>query len=204
MMKCRLECLSTRKSILPPLMSATALATSGVTVPVLGFGIRLRGPSTLPRRPTLPMSSGEATAASKSTQPSEIRAIRSSSPTTSAPAARAASARSPVANTTTRAVLPVPWGRLTEPRTIWSALRGSTERRRATSTVASVLEGLVSLARRIASTGEYRSSPIAALAALYALLRCAICVLLLVQSWSADRARPCHWKGVGVGVSPRR
>ena len=44
---------------------ATALAGLGVTVPVFGFGMRPRGPSTLPRRPTLPMSSGVETAESK-------------------------------------------------------------------------------------------------------------------------------------------
>ena len=69
MMKCRLAWRSTRNSILPPLMSVTALATSGVTVPVFGFGIRPRGPSTRPRRPTLPIMSGVATTASKSSQP---------------------------------------------------------------------------------------------------------------------------------------
>ncbi|CFE44108.1 Uncharacterised protein [Mycobacterium tuberculosis] len=53
MTKCRLACLSTRKLILPPLMSATALATSAVTVPVFGLGIRPRGPSTRAMRPTL-------------------------------------------------------------------------------------------------------------------------------------------------------
>src|SRR5450756_1249618 len=54
MMKWRLACLSERNSILPPLISVTALVTSIVTVPVLGLGMRPRGPSTLPRRPTLP------------------------------------------------------------------------------------------------------------------------------------------------------
>src|SRR4051812_24063698 len=58
MMKCRLACRSTRNSILPPLMSVTALTTSGVTVPVFGLGIRPRGPRTRPRRPTLPIMSG--------------------------------------------------------------------------------------------------------------------------------------------------
>ena len=66
MMKWRLECRSTRNSILPPLMSVTALATSTVTVPVFGFGIRPRGPSTRPSRPILPIMSGVATTASKS------------------------------------------------------------------------------------------------------------------------------------------
>src|SRR3954453_12687272 len=60
MMKCRFACRSTRNSIFPPLMSETALATSGVTVPVFGFGIRPRGPRTRPRRPTFPIMSGVA------------------------------------------------------------------------------------------------------------------------------------------------
>ena len=79
--------------------------------------------------------------------------IRSSLPTLSAPAAMASSALSPVAKTITRTVLPVPWGRLTVPRTIWSALRGSTPRRIATSTVPSNLEGLASRAMFTASSG---------------------------------------------------
>src|SRR5262249_27681431 len=44
--------LSTRNSTLPALISWIAFRTSVVTVPVLGFGIKPRGPSTLPRRPT--------------------------------------------------------------------------------------------------------------------------------------------------------
>ncbi len=44
------------------------LATSGVTVPALGLGIRPRGPRTLPRRPTTPIMSGVATTTSKSIQ----------------------------------------------------------------------------------------------------------------------------------------
>ena len=92
-------------------------------------------------------------AASKSRKPSWIRAIRSSAPTTSAPAASASAAFVPEAKTITRAVLPVPCGRLTVPRTIWSALRGSTPSRIATSTVASYLVVEVSLASRAASSG---------------------------------------------------
>jgi hypothetical protein len=38
----------------------TAPATSGVTVPTFGFGIRLRGPRILPRRPTSGIMSGVA------------------------------------------------------------------------------------------------------------------------------------------------
>ena len=151
--KCRFPFLSTRNSILPPLMSLTALPTSGVTVPVLGLGIRPRGPSTRPSRPTLPIMSGVATTASKSRKPPWIRSIRSSEPTKSALAALASSARSPVANTSTRAVLPVPFGRLTVPRTIWSCLRGSTPSRRATSTVGSNFVTLPALAMLTASAG---------------------------------------------------
>ncbi len=88
-------------------------------------------------RPTLAIWSGVAIAASKSKKPPWIFSIRSSLPTTSAPADSASAAFSPAANTATLTVLPVPCGRLTVPRTIWSALRGSTPSRIATSTVAS-------------------------------------------------------------------
>src|SRR6266516_1449737 len=172
MMKWRLPCRSVLNSILPPLISVTALATSGVTVPVFGFGIRPRGPSTRPRRPTLPIMSGVATTASKSRKPPWMRSIMSSEPTKSAPAARASSARSPVANASTRAVLPVPWGRLTVPRTIWSALRGFTPSRSATSTVGSNLADEVFLASATASAGLYSLVwSICSAAARYALLR---------------------------------
>src|ERR687896_666667 len=49
---CTMPVLSTRNSTLPALISLIACATFGVTVPVFGFGMRPRGPSTLPRRPT--------------------------------------------------------------------------------------------------------------------------------------------------------
>ena len=153
MTKCTLACLSTRNSIFPPLISSTALAGFGVTVPVFGFGIRPRGPSTLPRRPTWPMSSGVETAESKLVQPSATFWMSSAPPTSSAPAAIAASAAGPVANTMTRAVLPVPWGRMTVPRTIWSALRGSTASFSATSTVESNFAEPVSFASATASDG---------------------------------------------------
>ena len=64
--------LSTRNSILPALISRTALVTSMVTVPALGLGIRPRGPSTLPSAPSWPMTSGVATMTSHSSQPSLI------------------------------------------------------------------------------------------------------------------------------------
>ena len=81
--------------------------------------------------------SGVAMATSKSNLPSSIWAARSSAPTMSAPASRASWAASPAANTATRTSLPVPAGSPTVPRTIWSALRGSTPSRTATSTVSS-------------------------------------------------------------------
>src|SRR5680860_489526 len=187
-------------------MSATAFATSAVTVPVFGFGINPRGPRTRPSRPTLPIMSGVATTASKSSQPPLTFSISSSPPTTSAPASRAASALSPLAKTRTRAVLPVPWGRLTVPRTIWSALRGSTPRRMATSTVSSNFFLLPLFASLIAAIGENSSSwSNDSDAARYVLLRCmsgssvllGLALLgLTLLDWPAvvfgAQARPCH------------
>ena len=57
---------SVRYSTLPPLASATALPTSKVTVPDLGFGMRPRGPRMRPSLPTVPIMSGVAMAMSKS------------------------------------------------------------------------------------------------------------------------------------------
>src|ERR1700677_3643029 len=56
--------LSTRNSTLPALISLMALATSTVTVPVLGLGIRPRGPSTFPSLPAERIMSGVAIPAS--------------------------------------------------------------------------------------------------------------------------------------------
>src|SRR5260370_40722617 len=60
--------LSTRNSTLPALTSLTAFATSIVTVPVLGLGMRPRGPRILPSLPTERIMSGVSTTASKSVQ----------------------------------------------------------------------------------------------------------------------------------------
>jgi hypothetical protein len=81
--------------------------------------------------------SGVAMQRSKSIVPFWTMSTRSSAPTISAPAALASSALSPRAKTATRTVRPVPFGRLTTPRTIWSAWRGSTPRFIAISTVSS-------------------------------------------------------------------
>src|SRR3984885_13705726 len=146
-----LPTLSVRYSTRPPLNSPTALATSVVTVPVLGLGMRPRGPRTRPSVPTWPIRSGVAMAMSKSRKPPLILATRSSAPTSSAPAARASVAASPAANTATRTVRPVPDGSESVPRTIWSALRGSTPRRTASSTVSSNLALATDLTRSTAS-----------------------------------------------------
>ena len=60
---------SARNSTWPPLAAFTASATSLVTVPSFGFGIRPRGPSTLPSRPTTPIMSGVAMQRSNSILP---------------------------------------------------------------------------------------------------------------------------------------
>src|SRR5439155_2298660 len=52
---CTMPLLSTRNSILPAFNSLTARATSIVTVPAFGLGMRPRGPSTLPRGPSWPI-----------------------------------------------------------------------------------------------------------------------------------------------------
>src|SRR5205809_2627882 len=80
------------------------------------------------------MRSGVATAVSNSIQPPCTRSTRSSAPITSAPASRASRSFSPLANTATRTVLPMPCGSTTAPRTIWSACFGSTPRRNERST----------------------------------------------------------------------
>src|SRR6056297_675348 len=136
----------------PPFASLTACATSIVTVPTLGLGIRLRGPRTLPSRPTTGIMSGVAMQRSKLISPPCTVSMRSSAPTMSAPAASASSALGPRANTATRTVLPVPLGRPTTPRTIWSAWRGSTPRLTAISTVSSNFARAFVLIRSIASS----------------------------------------------------
>ena len=137
---CTMPVFSVRNSIRPALISRMARATSMVTVPTFGLGIRLRGPRMRPRRPTRPIMSGVAMALSKSSQFSlRTRSTRSSAPTKSAPASRASAARSPLAKTTTRRVLPVPLGSAQLERIIWSACFGLTPRRAATSTVSSNL-----------------------------------------------------------------
>src|SRR5687767_2312511 len=149
---CTMPVLSTRNSTLPALISRTAWAMFGVTVPVFGLGIRPRGPSTLPSLPTARIMSGVATTASKSIQPPWILSTSSSPPTKSAPASCASFCLSPPAMARTRLVLPRPCGRTTVPRTIWSACFGSTPRRSAISTVSSNFANFTFCMRGIASS----------------------------------------------------
>src|SRR5215210_5587408 len=150
---------STRYSILPRFISSTALLTSCVTVPLFGFGMSPRGPRTGPSWPTAFIWSGVATATSKSMKPSFlIREARSSEPTTSAPASSASLAFSPSAKTATRRVLPVPFGSISVPRTIWSARLGSTFRWTCASTLSSNLAPSRSLRSSSASRGAYLCS----------------------------------------------
>mmetsp|Transcript_28426 Transcript_28426/g.53154 ORF Transcript_28426/g.53154 Transcript_28426/m.53154 type:complete len:218 (-) Transcript_28426:1749-2402(-) len=149
---CRTPAFSTLNCTSPPLAALTAASTSIVTVPTFGFGIRLRGPRTLPRRPTTGIMSGVAMQRSNSILPPCTISMRSSAPTMSAPAACASSALGPRAKTATRTSLPVPLGRPTTPRTIWSAWRGSTPRFTAISTVSSNLAFALPLTKATASS----------------------------------------------------
>ena len=83
--------------------------------------------------------SGVAMQRSKSIVPPWTVATRSSAPDHVGAGGLASSALAPRAKTATRTVRPVPFGRLTTPRTIWSACLGSTPRFMAISTVSSNL-----------------------------------------------------------------
>src|SRR5438309_719441 len=150
-----LPALSTRNSTLPAFASRTARAMSKVTVPSFGFGMRPRGPSTLPSRPTCPMRSGVAMVVSNSMKPPWTFSTRSSAPMTSAPASRASRSFSPLAKTATRTVLPMPCGSTTAPRTIWSACFGSTPSRNERSTDSSNFAAGMPLSVPMASSTEY-------------------------------------------------
>src|SRR5215472_1070278 len=152
--------LSVRNSTRPPLTSRTARPTSKVTVPDFGFGIRPLGPRMRPSGPTLLIMSGVAMATSKSVHPWRTLWTRSSPPTKSAPASWASLTLSPPTKVSTRTVLPVPLGRATVPRTIWSACRTSTPRRTWASTVASNLTVAVSLTTSQALTGGRLAAPL--------------------------------------------
>jgi len=100
--------------------------------------------------------SGDAMVMSKSVKPFSIRSARSAAPTKSAPAASASLALSPSANTAILTLLPVPRGRLTEPRTSWSVFLASMPMQTATSTVSSNLGPASDLISAIPSARGYR------------------------------------------------
>jgi hypothetical protein len=115
-----LPVLSTRNSILPALISRTARATSKVTVPAFGRrhqaaraedAAELTDLAHLVRRGDRDVE----------VEPPILDLLHVLAPTKSAPASSASRALSPCAMTSTRAVFPVPCGRTTVPRTIWSA-----------------------------------------------------------------------------------
>src|ERR1044072_7530992 len=160
--------LSTRYSTLPALVSLISVATSKVTVPVFGFGISPRGPSTLPSAPTRRIMSGVAMTASKSVQPPLILVTTSSPPTKSAPASSASRSLSPWAITSTVFDLPSPCGKTIVPRTSWSALRGSTPSHTVNSTVSSNFANEISLTLATPPSRSYlRPSSIFSAAARY-------------------------------------
>ena len=97
--------------------ATTAFATSNVTVPVLGLGIKPLGPKTRPNLPNIPIQSGVAIKVSNSNQPPEILSIISSAPASSAPASFASVAFTPLAITQTLTVLPSPAGNTVVERT---------------------------------------------------------------------------------------
>src|ERR1700744_1234463 len=199
---CTSAVLSVRNSILPALISLTAAVTSEVTVPVFGLGIRPRGPSTLPRRPTERIMSGVAIRASKSVQLSFwIFSTSSSPPTMSAPAASASFRRSPEVITATFLVLPRPCGSTTVPRTIWSACLGSTPRRSVTSTVSSNLANFTFCKRGTASVSVYwRFSPAArALSMFFPDLRLIHFSLSPTASQNFCGPWCCRWKQLAIG-----
>ena len=146
---------SVRYSIRPAFAWDTACPTSSVTVPTFGFGILPCGPRIRPSRPTTGIRSGVAIATSKSVHPSWIRFARSSSPTTSAPAASASRALSPFANTATVTSVPAMWGNVIVPRSCSSACRTLRPVRMWHSTVSVNFVDCISLTSRTASAGEY-------------------------------------------------
>ena len=143
------------------------------------------------------MRSGVAMVTSKSSMPPSICAARSSDPTMSAPASRAAVAASPAANTATRTSLPVPAGRPTVPRTIWSALRGSTPSRATSSTVSSKLALGSERTSSTASGGVCSRSRSKRFNASLYFLPCAMVAPSCGRGGRARWSRSSRWSGLG-------
>ena len=107
---CMMPALSTRNCTWPALAFFTAVATSGVTVPTFGLGIRPRGPGSGPGTHHAHGIGSCNHHIKRHVASLDLSRPRSSMPTTSAPAALASSALAPWANTATRVGFPVPLG----------------------------------------------------------------------------------------------
>src|SRR5580704_14367175 len=191
--------LSVRYRTGPDFAFFTAPATSGVTVPTFGFGMRPRGPRIWPSWPTMRMASGLAITTSKSICPALTFSAKSSNPTMSAPAALAASTFLPCVNTATRTVFPVPCGITVEPRTCWSDLVASTPRLTDTSTDSlnfAVANSLTSL--RASSIGYDLPGGNLAFQALVRLTGAAMLEALHVDAHAARAARDGAHGGVQI------
>src|SRR3979490_668012 len=192
--------LSTRQVTCPDLAFFTAVATSGVTVPTFGFGIRPRGPKIWPSWPTTRMASGLAITRSEFLRAAFTLAARCSSPTMSAPAALASSWFLPEVNTATRTVWPVPCGITVEPRTCWSDLLASMPRFTAASTVSANLAVANSFTSFSASSTGYCLPGVSL--AFQALTRFVTAMALHpfhVDAHAAGAARNGAHRGVQVG-----
>ena len=155
MMKCRLACRSTRNSILPPLMSRDGLGHVGGD----RAGLRVRH-----------QAARAEDAAEAADLAHHVRASRRRRRSRGSRRRPSRSARRDRRRRRRPHGRPRPcrrWrrrgpgrscrcrsGRLTVPRTIWSALRGSTPRRMATSTVSSNFVLVLALANFMASAGR--------------------------------------------------
>src|SRR6056297_1922305 len=115
----------------------------------------------------------------------------------SAPASFASSALGPRAKTATRTSLPVPLGRPTTPRTIWSAWRGSTPRFSEISTVSSNLALALDLTSETASSTLRFSLPFTASRAARVRLP-SFAILLHLDAHGACRAEDDFHRGFDV------
>ena len=129
---------STRNSTAPPLASSTALATSMVTVPTFGFGIRPRGPEHLTETADERHHVGRGDAAVEIDLAALDLLDQILGPDDVGAGLLGLLGLGAAWRTPRRAATrPVPFGSETTPRTIWSAWRGSTPRFMAISTVSS-------------------------------------------------------------------
>ena len=148
--------LSTLNSTRPALTSLIARSMSNVIVPALGFGMRPRRPRIFPSLPTRPIDVRRRER-DVELEPAGLDLLDQVLARRPRPHRRAGppGPSRPGAKTATRTTLPVPCGRTTVPRTIWSAWRGSTPEaevrldRRVEGDGAGLLDELGRLERRV-------------------------------------------------------